>query len=284
MPTMQICGRYFSQSDIDWIRGQLDCRPGVTRIQLSRLFCRHVGWYKPDGGLKEMSCRVAMLRLERAGRIRLPAPRTRPAPVKAIGRTAQGQPQAPLAIDARQPLAIMPVDAKTSALWNELIDRYHYLGYRRMGGAQMRLFVHAGRHCVALLGFSAAAWRVAPREAFIGWSDTQRQANLHLVVDNSRFLILPWIRSQNLASRILAQAARILPDAWQKRYRYRPALLETFVETPRFTGTCYKAANWKLVGRTLGRGKWDRRHAADKPVKTVWLYPLQRRFMEALCR
>lgn len=281
---MQMCGRYFSQSDIDWIRGQLQNRPELTRIGLSRLFCQKFGWYKPDGGLKEMSCRVAMLRLERAGRIRLPAPRTRPAPVKTIGRTAQGEPKAPFDIDARQKLVIVPVTTKTSALWNELIDRYHYLGYRRMGGAQMRFFVHAASHCVAVLGFSAAAWRVAPRDGFIGWSDTQRKANLHRVVDNSRFLILPWVHSQNLASRILSQAAHMLPDAWQKRYRYRPVLLETFVETPRFTGTCYKAANWTCVGQTRGRGKWDRGHAAEKPVKTVWLYPLQRRFTQVLCR
>jgi hypothetical protein len=281
---MQMCGRYFSAHDIDWIRDQVDRLPDLTRIQLSRLFCQNAGWTKPDGGLKEMSCRVAMLRLERAGLIRLPKPRTRPAPVKTIGRTVHGEPRPPVVIDAGAPLAIVPVERNTSALWNELIDRYHYLGYRRMGGAQMRFFVHAGGQCVALLGFSAAAWRVAPRDAFIGWSQAQRKANLHLVVDNSRFLILPWIQSRNLASRILARAARMLPDAWQTRYRYRPVLLETFVETPRFTGTCYQAANWTCVGRTLGRGKWDRRHAADKPVKTVWLYPLQRRSTEALCR
>ena len=280
---MQVCGRYFSPHDIDWIRDQVDGLPDLTRIQLSRRFCRKVDWTKPDGGLKEMSCRVAMLRLERAGLIRLPKPRTRPAPVKTIRRTAQGEPQPPVVIDAAEPVAIVPVERKTSALWNELIDRYHYLGYRRMGGAQMRFFVQAGGRCVALLGFSAAAWRVAPRDAFIGWTEVQRKANLHLVVDNSRFLILPWIQSRNLASRILSRAARMLPDAWQTRYRYRPALLETFVETPRFTGTCYRAANWTCVGQTQGRGKWDRRHTAEKPVKTVWLYPLQRRFAEVLC-
>lgn len=282
---MQICGRHFSQSDLDWIHCQLDSLPDLTRTRLSRLFCQKVGWYKPDGGLKEMSCRVAMLRLERAGLIRLPVPRTGPAPVKKIRRTARGEPKAPIHIDAgRVQLAIEPVDCATSALWNELIDRYHYLGYRRMGGAQMRFFVHAEKHIVALLSFSAAAWRVASRDVFIGWTDAQRKDNLHRVVDNSRFLILPWVLGKNLASRVLSQAARTLADAWLGRYHYRPVLLETFVETPRFTGTCYKAANWICVGRTLGRGKWDRKHAAAKPVKTVWLYPLQRRFQEVLCR
>jgi hypothetical protein len=119
---------------------------------------------------------------------------------------------------------------------------------------------------------------------FIGWSQEARKKNLHQIVDNSRFLILPWISCKNLASRILSMTARQLPDRWQERYNYRPALLETFVEKERFAGTCYKAANWICVGQTLGRGKWDREKAFDKPVKTIWLYPLDRRFKEALCR
>jgi hypothetical protein len=148
----------------------------------------------------------------------------------------------------------------------------------------MRFFVKTGEHLAALLGFSAAAWRIAPRDAFVGWTETQRKANLHLVVDNSRFLILPWVRSKNLASRILARVARTLPDLWQQRYHYRPVLLESFVEKERFSGTCYKAANWVCVGQTQGRGKWDRNFTCGKPVKTIWLYPLQRRFKEVLCR
>lgn len=281
---MQMCDRYFSQDDIDWIRAQVDTLPDLTRVELSRRFCRQVGWYKPDGGLKDMSCRVALLRLERAGLIRLPSPRSRVAALKKIQRTPAGAPQAPVVIDESEKLAIVPVDANTAALWKELIDRYHYLGYRTMVGAQMRFFVHAQTHCVALLGFAAAAWRVAPRDAFIGWSQAQRKANLHRVVDNSRFLILPWVRGGNLASRILSRAARYLPEAWQARYHYRPVLLETFVETPRFTGACYRAANWTCVGQSRGRGKWDRRHTAEKPAKTIWLYPLEPRFQEVLCR
>jgi len=278
-----VCGRHFSQQDLDWIRGQVQSDPDLTRIRLSQLFCQHAGWYKPDGGLKDMSCRVAMLRLETAGLIRLPAPRKKPGAVRGVKRTDAGQPKPPVDVGCA-PLAIEPVDSKTSALWNEFIDRYHYLGYKRMGGAQMRFFVHAENAPVALLGFSAAAWRVAPRDAFIGWTDAQRKDNLHRVIDNSRFLILPWVRTQNLASRILALAAKTLPGCWQRRYNYRPALLETFVETDRFAGTCYKAANWLCVGRTRGRGKWDRKYACNKPVKTIWLYPLTRGFKEVLCR
>ena len=282
---MQICGREFTPSEIDWIKDRIASDPALNRMQLSRLFCRHVNWYKPDGGLKEMSCRVAMLRLEKKGLIRLPAPRKKTGVAKAVKRTPAGESADEIILEAgRVDIEIADVDKKTAPLWNELIDRYHYLGYRRMGGAQMRFFVYAGGRLVALLGFSAAAWKVAPRDRYIGWSPEQRKSYLHLVVDNSRFLILPWVRAKNLASRILSCMVKQLPAFWATRYNYRPFLIETFVDTERFAGTCYKAANWTLVGQTAGRGKWDRYNARGKPVKTVWLYPLDRRYKERLCQ
>lgn len=282
---MQICGKTFSEPQIEWIRDQVENHPQLNRAQLSRLFCRHTGWLKPDGGLKEMSCRVAMLKLHRKGLITLPAPRNKPPEIKNIRRTPEAEPMPLLHLDAgRVDLSIKAVDHKTSSFWNELIDRYHYLGYTRSGGAQMRFFVYASGRLCAVLGFSAAAWKSAPRDAFIGWSQEARRKNLYRIVDNSRFLILPWIQSKNLASRILSQTARQLPFLWQERYHYRPALLETFVEKERFRATCYKAANWVFVGQTRGRGKWDRQKTFAKPVKTIWLYPLERRFKEALCR
>jgi len=281
---LQICGRFFSDSELEWIRQRVDNEPALNRVALSQDFCRHVGWLKPDGGLKEMSCRVALLRLERTGMIRLPAPRARNNPAGRVKRTAQGQARPMIAVDAgKLDLVFEPVVKKTSALWNELIDRYHYLGYRRAGGAQMRFFVHAMGQPVALLAFSAAAWRVAARDEFIGWTEDQRKSRLHLIVDNSRFLMLPWVHGKNLASRILSHAARKLPAFWQQRYNYKPLLLESFIEKQRFCGTCYKAANWLCVGQTRGRGKWDRRYCCDKPAKTIWLYPLDRRYKEALC-
>ena len=216
---------------------------------------------------------------------RLPAPKTRPGAVKSIKQTPKGEPRDDIYLEAGQvELTLEPVNRKTAQLFNELIDRYHYLGHRRMGGAQMRFYVYAGGHRVALLGFSAAAWRVAPRDEFIGWTEEQRKNQLHLVVDNSRFLLLPWVHCKNLASRILSCVARQLPHYWQERYNYRPFLLESFVEKQRFAGTCYKASNWTCVGETKGRGKWDTKRNHATPVKTIWLYPLEKKFKEELCR
>ena len=147
----------------------------------------------------------------------------------------------------------------------------------------MRYFARTDSRILALFGFGAAAWKTAPRDQFIGWSAKQRQSRLHLLVNNARFLILPWVRSANLASRLLAMATRRLADDWQQRYGYRPVLLVTFVETPRFQGTCYKAANWIYLGDTQGRGKLDVHHTARLPKKSVWVHPLARDFRRILC-
>ena len=162
-----------------------------------------------------------------------------------------------------------------SPLWNEFVERYHYLGYKPLPGAQLRYFVYARDGLLlALLGCSAAAWKTAPRDRFIGWSAPTRQRNLPLVVNHARYLILPWIRIPALASHLLACLQRQLPNDWQQRYRLRPALLETFCETPRFDGTCYRAASWIHVGQTQGRGKLDSQHRADQPRKNIFLKPL----------
>ena len=163
------------------------------------------------------------------------------------------------------------------------IDRYHYLGFSKLPGAQMKYFVYSGEDLLALLGFGASAWRIAPRDHYIGWSDKKRRENLQLVVNNARFLILPWVDSKNLASKILSRVTQRLADDWQERYKYKPVLLETFVEKQRFSGTCYKAANWKLVGSTKGRGKKDISKDARLPKKDIFLFPLQKDFRIILC-
>ena len=274
--SVRYCGRDFSKDELTQIRQLITEDPGRSRAELSRLTCRALRWYKADGGLKEMSARVAMLRMHDDGLITLPPPRCkRPDPtVHLTGRTAPRsvieQPAGTLT-----PLLLQRVQHKSdSRLWNEYIERFHYLGHKPLPGAQLRYFVYAKNQPIALLGFGAAAWQTAPRDRFIGWSHDQRKKNLHLIVNNARFLILPWIQSKNLASMILSKVAKRLPDDWQAQYDYRPVLLETFVEKPRFEGTCYKAANWHYLGQTKGRGKLGPAGKQSVPIKDLWVYPL----------
>jgi hypothetical protein len=259
----------------------------LNRVQLSRIVCDKLLWHKPDGRLKEMSCRVALLRMEKDGLFILPAP------LKKNGNgknrpsfTKQSDPQLPFtqSVNNLGKLSFFPITSKQdSSLYNELIARYHYLGYKPLPGAQLRYMVKSGSHLLAVLGFSAAAWSLSPRDIFIGWTKQQRTKNLHLVVNNARFLILPWVHSQNLASHILASLSKQLPDDWQQKYGYKPVLLETFVQKDLFPGTCYRAANWVLVGQTKGRGKLDWQHLHSLPVKNIFLYPLDKYFREKLC-
>lgn len=283
-----VCGRIFTREELDLIRQIIFRNPQATRMQISREVCLALSWFKPDGGLKEMSCRVVLLKLHRAGLIQLPPPR-RPNNNgrKKKRRTPQGEPQPPIVRDIQEllPLRIQPVNpGKELFFWNELIDRYHYLGYAPLAGAQIRYMVYSSFGCLGALSFSAAAWKTMPRDAFIGWTSKQREKNLYLVVNNSRFLILPWVQVKNLASKILSLTIQRLPEDWERKYGYRPVLLETFVEKDRFTGTCYKAANWIFVGSTRGRGKMDRFGECKLPVKDIFLYPLTRRFRDILCR
>jgi hypothetical protein len=278
------CGRDFSAEELTQIRRLIAEHPTCHRAQLSRMTCQALQWHKADGGLKAMSARVAMLRMQDDGLITLPPPRrTRPDPtVHLTDRTAPGtlieQPAGAL-----RPLTLQRVQCKPdSKLWNEYIERYHYLGHKPLPGAQLRYFIHAQGQPIALLGFGAAAWQTAPRDRYIGWSHDLRKKNLHLIVNNARFLILPWVQSKNLASMILAMAAKRLPDDWQAQYAYRPVLMETFVEKPRFEGTCYKAANWRHLGQTKGRGKLGPAGKQSVPIKDLWVYPLDSAFRDRL--
>jgi hypothetical protein len=278
------CGRDFSEAELTLIRILIAESPGRTRADLSRLACQAMHWFKPDGGLKEMSYRVAMLRMQEDGLIQLPPP-TRQRPETRIRISVETDPQTPIQapVHALPGLQLRLVGTRAdSCLWNEFIHRYHYLGFKTLPGAQLRYWVMAGDRLVALLGFGAAAWQCAPRDHFIGWTHEQRQQNLHLIVNNARFLILPWVRSENLASKVLGLTARQLPHDWQYRYGFRPQLLETFVEKDRFTGACYRAANWLHVGQTQGRGKLGPSGKQSVPINNIWLYPLGKGFKRGL--
>jgi hypothetical protein len=278
------CGRDFSTTELDQIVQLIADNPEYHRADLSREVCRILQWYKADGGLKEMSCRVAMLRMHADGLIDLPTPRrTKPA-LLPFCSTSATDPKEPILHPVHHlgTLSLHLVGRNDSSLWNEYIGRYHYLGYTPLPGAQLRYFVLLDQQVIALLGFGAAAWQAAPRDDYIGWTHSLRKRHLPLVVNNARFLILPWIQVKNLASKILAMAVKQLPIDWQNQYQITPVLMETFVEKDRFAGTCYKAANWIHVGTTKGRGKLGPSGKQSVPIKDLLLYPLQKDFRRIL--
>jgi hypothetical protein len=281
------CGRPFTPDELQTIRRLIEDNPHANRAQLSRQVCVLFDWLKPNGELKDMTCRVAMLRMQADGLFTLPAAQRRAPCQPEYLATAATDPQSLLTNPVHElpPLQLRQVAGSAhSRLWNEYIARYHYLGYTPMAGSQSRYFVFAGERRVALLSFGASAWKLAARERFIGWQEDERQRNLPFVVNNARFLILPWIQSKGLASKILSLIHRQLPNDWLARYGYRPVLLETFVETPRHRGTCYQAANWIKVGQTTGRGKKSPTRKPILPIKDIWLYPLHKNFRSILCR
>lgn len=284
---MQYCGRQFEPSEIEFIQSLITEQPDLSRYKLSLRVCERLNWRRPNGRLKDMSCRVVLLRMQSDGLLELPkARRLRPA-TYGHHPDIEREVLEPLEIPefTLAHLQVEPVIQKRdSRLWNAYIQRHHYLGHQLMPGAQLRYFARAENQIVAALSFGASAWKIAPRDHHIGWSVEQRRKNLHLVVNNARFLILPWIHRKNLASKILSLISRRIADDWQARYSYRPVLLETFVEDQRFRGTCYKAANWQCLGKTQGRGKLDRYNRYAVPIKSIWIYPLSSGFRFSLCR
>ena len=283
---MRYCARQFAADEMELIRSLIANEPQMNRYRLSLGVCDRLNWRRPDGGLKDMTCRVALLRMQKDGLVTLPPPLRQKPPSYGI------HPEIETAVDA--PLVVPEIDfsrltseivskRQTSRLWNAYIQRHHYLGHQLIPGAQLRYFIRAADEVVALLSFGASAWKVKPRDDYIGWTHEQRKRNLHLVVNNARFLILPWIRHYNLASRILAIISRRISADWHEHYAYRPVLLETFVDDARFHGGCYKAANWRRLGVTQGRGKLDQHHRHVLPIKSIWTYPLIRDFSRRLC-
>jgi hypothetical protein len=287
MSGITVCGRHFDDGDIALVRRIIEDDPKACRRKIATRTCEALGWIRPNGRLKEMSCRVALLRLEAKGYIALPSPRKRGGNKKPYqSETTIPVPEFPVFHSPQNlpGLRLRVVESRAdSRLWNEAVARFHYLGYNRLPGAQLRYLVEGEPGLLGVLGFGASAWKVAARDRWIGWTDAQRKSRLHLVVNNARFLLLPWIRSKNLASWVLGKCARRLSSDWQQRYGYRPLILETFVDRERFDGTCYKAANWIRLGETQGRGKLDRFHRAEVPVKLVYVYPLEKTFRRLLC-
>ena len=274
-------------SELAQIQHWCAVHPDWHRTRLSRELCAHWNWRNAAGQLKDMAARSLLLQLEARGLITLP-PRQRASvngarnrrPVTVAGDTSPLQ----VALATVQPLAIAPLrpGSPERAVFQGLLQQHHYLGHRNRVGENLAYLVRAaqGRPLACVL-FGSAAWQCQPRDAFIGWRPEQRRAELARLTNNTRFLILPWVRVAHLASHVLSRVCRRLSRDWQEKYGHPIELVETFVERARFAGTCYRAAGWTRVGATTGRGR-NGGHAAPGPAKDVYVRPLHPEFRQRL--
>ncbi len=286
---MRIGGQQIDEAIIARMQHTIDEHPGVSRTAVSRRICEELEWRSRNGRLKEVNCRTALLKLQRAGALRLPEAKPFGGRRRARSSVEEIQPEAVMRRRLKdiQPVELIRIDSadsEASRVWNDLMDRYHYLGAGPLCGAQLRYLIHSAAHgWLGGLSFSAGAWNVKARDCWIGWSAEVREQNLQQVVCNSRFLIVPQLKVPHLASHVLGLALRRLQEDFRQRYGYEPLLVETFIEQERFAGTCYRAANFIEVGRTQGRGRQDRSHRGGSSVKRVFVYPLHKQTRQRLC-
>ena len=283
----QYRGREVSQEDILYIRALIERHPNESRRTLSTRLCEAWQWRQDNGALRDMVCRGMLLKLDRAGQIALPpvsyvrhnplAKRARPAPVFIDTTPVEGS------LHQIQPLELAQVRRSgDEPLFNSLMEEHHYLGYEQPVGEHLKYLVWAQGRPIACLAWSSAPRYIGSRDRYIGWNQEARRRNIRFIAYNTRFLILPWVRVMHLASHILGRmAARISAD-WQRMYRHPLYFLETFVDPERFRGTCYRAANWVLLGKTTGRGKQSNSYVPNRSIKEVLGYPLTKRFRERL--
>lgn len=279
---MLVCGQQFTDTVIREINNTVKSEPTISRRALSLRVCQWLDWTSPNGRLKEMSCRVALLKLHRQGVVHLPECAVKPSFNPCPERQWPIEQMSAVCCDLRELGGVELIrvgsrESRSSRLWKALMGRYHYLGAGPLCGAQMRYLIKSpSSGWLGGLSFSGAAWRVEARDRWIGWSDAARKTHLAKVVCNSRFLILPQVQVPNLASHVLSLSVRQLAGDWLERYGFEPVLLETFVERDRFTGACYRAANWEHVGSTCGRGRQDRERMKALPAKDVYLFSLRK--------
>ena len=267
-------GRAVSAADVHFIRALIASHPAESRRRLSEKLCLAWDWRQPNGALRDMVCRGLMLALWRAGHIELPAVRHRPRnPLSTRARPPLAQVErTPIQASLRElgPLTFcqvrrMPVEAT----FNSLLEAHHYLGYSQPVGEHLKFMVTCEQGPVALFAWSSAARHLGPRDRYLGWSIEARRRNIRFLAYNTRYLVLPWVRVEHLASHLLGRMTRMLPAEWEKVYGHPVHFAETFVDTTRHRGTCYRAANWTVLGRTQGRGKDDLTHRPNRTLKEV---------------
>src|SRR5215469_8817866 len=303
MSELRYRGRSISQEDILYIRALVERYPRESRRKLSVRLCEAWQWRQANGALRDMVCRGLLLMLERAGQIALPpvsyvrhnplSRRARPQPVLIDATPIEGP------LFKLQPLEVEQVRRTAQEpLFNSLMEEHHYLGYEQPVGEHLKYVVWAHPpqrrgpvagdpghdRPVACLAWSSAPRHLASRDHYIGWDAAARRSRIRFIAYNTRFLILPWVRVEHLASHILGRMAARISDDWQQLYGHPIYFLETFVDPERFRGTCYRAANWVLLGRTTGRGKQSNSYVPNRSIKEVLGYPLTKRFRELLGR
>ena len=282
-------GRQVTHKDIVFIRKLIANNPDKSRWFISRELCRQWSWRQQNGALKDMICRGLLLRLESVGLITLP-PRKRITNNPFINRKPPELvkiDQSPIVCDIEdiQHIELRSVrKTQYERLYNSLIHEHHYLRYTQPIGENLKYIAFSNERPIACMGWTSAVWHIGCRDRFIGWSPEVRKRNLHLIAYNNRFLILPWVKVPYLASHLLSLSARIVAKEWLSFYKHPIYFLETFVDTERFNGTCYKAANWIYLGKTTGRGKNDQTHRQNRSIKAVFGYPLHKNFRGFLCQ
>ncbi len=284
---LQIQGRILYQSDLKLIQNLIADNRQWNRTRISKELCRIWDWRMANGRLKDMSCRALLLKLHRQGVIHLPTARHCGRNHLRNKNTIQVD-HSILAIETELknilPVSIRVIkDHKELAVFRTFIANYHYLGYKGTVGEHIKYLIYnKNQQPLAALLFGAAAWQIAPRDNFIGWDNKTRKRNLPFIINNMRFLILPWVCVPNLASHILSKISRRISQDWMDKYKHPIYMLETFVRKDRFAGTCYKAANWIFVGKTKGRTRNDRHNSITAPIKDIYLYPLSKNFSNYL--
>src|SRR5271157_2551540 len=287
--TVQVQGRLLASEQVEGLRQLVQQHPEWSRWRLSQEVCRRWEWRSPKGQLQDMAARALLLKLQERGLLVLPPPRhvafnrMRHRQVRAADHTREAI-QGDLA--ALRPLAVRELSQWPAErpLYEWLLHEYHYLSYTGAVGLNLKYLVRDGQgRPLSCLLFGSAAWQCAPRDQFIGWSATARETHLQAVTNNTRFVLLPWVRVPGLASHVLGTVLRRLRRDWWHKYVRPLELVETFVDTSRFTGACYRAANWIAVGQTTGRTRQDRDRQLQVRPKGVWVYPLDSRFRNRLC-
>lgn len=287
---MQICGRHFSRETVARIQATVDAEPSLSRRELSRRVCEWLDWRAPNGEHQEVSCRKALAQLSRDGHLKLPELHTTYGFEEPVDNSILELPELPELSCSLAELGLVQIEpvrerrSKASEVWNSLMGHFHYLGRGPLCGAQIRYLVSSPEHgWLGALAFSGAVWSLASRDEHIGWSEAARRANLSRVVCNSRFLILPTVRVPNLASHVLSRCVGQLADDWLERYSYTPVMVESFVDPSRFTGACYRAANWLCVGQTRSRRTpFPNGKLANGP-KGIYLYAMHPQWKSVLC-